>query len=201
MPSQELGVTLFRTGVPMAFKYLCTVAVRVAASIGAAGWYCIEALRHGWQALRYRDSRIPVEVLVASGAGRWRIERELRTGLRQLQRILGELPLADVAIVVQQIITADRQLAGCCHLGHRLDGTHYALWRLALQVNGRRLSSDEILAVLAEQWIALSNQQNGSSVLVPIDVEPREAGTGRRSPTLRPDPLMPFPDGVNPHRA
>jgi hypothetical protein len=55
--------------------------------------------------------------------------------------------------------------------------------------------------VLAEQWIALTNQHSDPSVLVPVDLEPQVSITGRPSPTLRPDPLMPHGDGAYPHRA
>ena len=182
-------------------KHLRTLAVPIMACVFALGRFCVEALRHGWDVLRYRGGKVPMEVLLANGTRRRQIERELQTGLRQLRRILGERPLADIAVVVQQVITTDRQLAGCCHLGHRPGGAQYALWRLALEVNSRPLSSDQLLAVLAEQWMALANQQNGSSVLIPVDLEPDEASPTRRSATLRPDPLMPYPDGVNPHRA
>jgi len=182
-------------------KHLLTLAMLITAWVLALGRYCVEALRHGWEVLRYRDSHVPMEVLLANGTRRREIERELRTGLRQLRRILGDLPLADIRIVVQQVITTDRQLGGCCQLGHRPDGTEYALCRLALQLNGRPLSSDDLLAVLAEQWIVLADQRNDSSVLVPIDIEAGEANLTRRPPTLRPDPLTPYGDGVNAHRA
>jgi hypothetical protein len=115
--------------------------------------------------------------------------------------MLGERPVVDLGVVVQQVITTDRQLAGCSHLGQRPDGTQYALWRLALQVNGRPLGADELLAVLAEQWIALTNQRNGTSVCVPVDFEPGEASAARRSPQLPPDPLTPYSGAGDSHRA
>ena len=198
MPSPPLGITPLRDGSKLMSKRLRTFAVHVIPWVLALGRHGADAVRRGWEALRYRYARVPMEILVADRARRRKIERELRTGLHQLQRILGERPLGDIAVVVQQVITTDRHLAGCCQIGKRPDGTPCALWRLALQVNGRPLSSDELLAVLAEQWIVLASQ--GSNVLVPVDFEPREANPTRRSPALRPDPLMPYPDGANPHR-
>jgi hypothetical protein len=182
-------------------KHLALRAVRITRWFLAVGRSVVEALRSSVEKLRYQDVRVPIEVLAASGTRRRTIEHELRAGLRQLQRILGDLPRPDIAIVVQHVILTDRQLAGCSQLGHRPNGTPYVLWRLALQVNGRPLGSDELLAVLAEQWIALANQQNGPSVLVPVDFEPQAASLSRPSPTLRPDPFMPHGDGANRHRA
>ena len=183
------------------FKQLHTLAIQVIRRICALGGYILERLLCGWEALRYGDGRIPIEVLVANPTRRRRFERKLRVGLRQLQRALGELPPGEIAILVQQVITTDRQLAGCCHFTHGSRGTPSALWRLALQVNGRRLDTDDLLAVLAEQWIALTNQQSDPSVLVPVDFEPQAAIPGEPPPTLRPDPFMPHGDGAYPHHA
>jgi hypothetical protein len=183
------------------FKLLRTFAIHITVWGLAAARHGLEALCSHWEALRYRHDRIPIEVLVTNGTRRRKIERELRAGLRQLQRMLGERPVADVGVVVQQVITMDRQLAGCSHLGQRADGTQYALWRLALQVNGRPLAADELLAVLAEQWIGLAKQRQGTSVLVPVDFEPSEATSSRRAHTLPPDPLMPYSEVRNSHRA
>ena len=82
------------------------------------------------------------------------------------------------------------RLAGCYQLGQRPGGTHFALVRLALQVNGRRLSTDKLLATNAEQCLGLATQQR-PSVLVPIDFEPVQPSEIRRLSELRPDPLAP----------
>lgn len=153
------------------------------------------------QALWYRDSHVPMEVLVAEHGRRHRIGCQLRTGLHQLQLIVEAPDPAHIAIIVQQVIATDRQLAGCYQLGQRPDGAPYALLRLALEVNGLRLGSDELLAALAEQWIGLANLRDAPSVLVPVDFEPTQPNPASRSPSLPPDPLSPFPDGRRPHRA
>ena len=149
-----------------------------------------------WQALRRWRRSVPVEVLIADHARRRALERELRTGLCRLQRALGAQLLDDLAVVVQQVIQTDRQLAGCCQVGQRPAGRRFALIRLALQVNGRRLATDELLAVLAEQCIGLAMREGaGPSVLVPVELEPvgpTEVGHLR---ALRPDPLAPRPNG------
>src|SRR5439155_23001134 len=98
---------------------------------------------------------------------------ELRTGLRRLQRALGAPLPPHAAVVVQQVIRTDRQLAGCYQVGQRPDGCRLALIRLALQVDGRGLDTDELLAALAEQCIGLATQDSGgSSVLVPVELGP-----------------------------
>lgn len=183
------------------FKHLGELAIQIIEWAWALGGYIVECLLSGWEILRYRDIRIRIEVLVANATRRRRLERKLRAGLRTLQRVLGQPSSGEITILVQQVITTDRQLAGCCHLAHRPDGTPSALWRLALQVNGRRLDSDDLLAVLAEQWIALRSQQSDSGVLIPVDLEPQAPVPSRPSPTLRPDPFMPHGDGAYSHRA
>ena len=162
--------------------------------LGAARTRCAGAARRAWRAIRRWRRPVPVEVLIADGARRRQLERELRRGLARLRRVLGVPLPAELAVVVQQVIRTDRQLAGCYHLGQRPDGRRFALVRLALQVNGRRLTTDELLAVLAEQCIGVLTQHS-PSVLVPVELEPGPAES--RPPTpLRPDPLAPHPGGA-----
>jgi len=67
-------------------------------------------------------------------------------------------------------------------------------------VNHRRLSSDDLLAVVAEQWIAITNLQCAPSLLVPIEYESGQTHPEKLASSLRLDPLMPYRDGVHPHR-
>ncbi len=177
-----------------------TYADCISAWLMTAASHVTGAVRFGWEVLRSRDDRIPVEVLVADGKRRRKIERELRASICQLQRVLGPPSLGEFAIVVQQVITIDRQLAGCYQLRQRPDGSRSALLRVALEVNHTRLSSDDLLAVVAEQWIAITNLQDGPSLLVPIEYESGQTNPEKVAPSLRPDPLMPYRDGVHPHR-
>ncbi|MGE3795881.1 MAG: hypothetical protein AB7I38_18415 [Dehalococcoidia bacterium] len=126
-------------------------------------------------------------------ARRRAVEREVRRGLAHLRRVVGTTQPAELAVVVQQVITTDRQLAGCYQLGQRPDGSRFALVRLALQVNGRRLTTDELLAVLAEQCIGVLTQHS-PSVLVPVELDPGPTEPRRPAP-LRPGPLAPHADG------
>jgi len=181
-------------------KHFRTFAHSIAAWLTTAASHVTGAAQFVWEALRYRDDWVALEVLVANGKRRRKIERELRAGLRQLQRVLGPPSLVEIAIVVQQVITMDRQLAGCYQLGQRPDGSQSALLRVALEVNHTRLSSDDLLAVVAEQWIAIANLQSGPSLLVPIEYESGQTQPENHAPSLRLDPLMPYQDGVHPHR-
>lgn len=165
--------------------------------LAAVRFWCMALLSRAWRAVRRWRRPVPVEVLVTDCVKRRALERELRSGMRRLQRVLGAPLPAELAVVVQQVITAERQLAGCYQVGQRPDGTRFALVRLALQVNGRRLSPDELLAALAEQCIGLATQHS-ASVLVPIDFEPgrtEQPADIRRLTALRPDPLAPHTNG------
>jgi hypothetical protein len=142
-----------------------------------------------WQALRRRSHRIPVEVLLVDPTHRRVMKRRLRAALSRLQRAIGNDFPPDTAVIVQRIIVTDRQLAGCYHLEQRSDGTRFALIRLGLEIDGRHLGIDEIISVLAEQYIALAMQQDTAGLLVPIDLYPSHSKSLLHPTPLRPDPL------------
>lgn len=140
--------------------------------------------------------RRPVEVLIADRLQRRRLEQTLRRGLRRLEHALGEAWSTEIAVIVQQVITTDHQLAGCYQTELRSNGVRLTLIRLALEVDGRRLSIDELLAVLAEASIGVALQQRGSpSVLVPVELTPVQPAS-RNITALRPDPLVAHPHGA-----
>jgi hypothetical protein len=158
----------------------------------------VQALTHRlWQAFQRRSHHVPVEVLLVDRAHRRVTKRHLRTALRRLQRALGDGFPSDVAVVLQRIIVTDWQLAGCHYLGQRADGTRFTLIRLGLEIDDRSLGMDEIVSVLAEQCIALTMQQGATSLLVPIDLCPRQSNPFRHPTSLRPDPLAPHVDRMN----
>lgn len=155
----------------------------------------IAAMTGAWRRLRRWRQPLPVEVLISDRTRRRVLERELRWALGRLRRGLGGPIPPELSVLVQQVIRTDRQLAGCYVLGQRADGSRFALVRLALQVDGHRLSTDELLAVLAEQLVGLATQQS-SSVLVPIDLAPAPAPASRTATVLPPDPLAPGANGT-----
>ncbi|MDE3075655.1 MAG: hypothetical protein KGJ86_09505 [Chloroflexota bacterium] len=131
---------------------------------------------------------MPVEVVIADDGRRRALTREITRGLRNLQRIFGSPLPADVVVIAQQVIAKDRQPAGCFQVGMRPDGSRYAVIRLALQANGKRLSTDEVLAALTEQCIGIL-AQDARSIVVPIEFD---AGGDAGVPAELPgDPLAP----------
>lgn len=150
------------------------------ARVQAALMWLVSIPRNDWP--------VPIEVLISSFWTRQSVERRLRHAVRRLERILPH-PSLDIAIVVQQTIVTERQLAGCYQISQRSDENRFALIRLALEVDGRRILTDEMLAVLAEQYIALAMLSSGPSLLVPIDLAPFPQSDPLHSAPLRPDPL------------
>ena len=158
-------------------------------SLWLVAFGALSALRRAVRS--YLDQRrpVPMEVLVKKRTRRRSIERDLQSGLSRLRRTLGTQFPTGVAILVQQVITTDRQLAGCYQLARRRDGGDLTLIRLALQVDGRDLAMDEMLSVLAEQCIGLAVHQAGvGGVLIPIELDPARRREGERLPR---DPLRP----------
>ncbi len=154
-------------------------------------------VRCALQPLYHLRNPVPVEVLIVDRVKRRTLEAELRHGLRRLAGAVGTPVPTHAVVVVQQVLKTDRQFAGWYQLWQRPDGARGVLFRLALEVNGRHLSPDELLAALAEQWIGLAIEQSGSpSLLVPVELDaawPPEVG---RLAALRPDPLAPHPNGA-----
>lgn len=140
------------------------------------------------------DCTVPIEILITGFWRRCWIRARVRCAIRKLQRVLPAPLSLDVAVIVQQIIATEHQLPGCYQITQRSDDSHFALIRLALEVDGRCMTTNELLAVLAEQYIALAMQQNGPSLLVPVDLTSSRAGDTRRPAALRPDPLGPCRD-------
>ena len=160
-----------------------------------AARHCLTAVRQVWRALRPRG--VPVEVLLADRAKRCAIEREISVGLRRLRRILGPTFPPGLAIIVQQTVHADRPLAGCYEVANRSDGESFALVRLALSVDGRRLGIDEVLAVLADQCCALAADRGGPREIVPFELllAPAAPVEPSRPAALRSDPLAAHSNG------
>lgn len=150
----------------------------------------VEGAMHDlWRAFWCRPDCMPVEVLLVDRTLRRATERHLRATLCRLWCTLGDSFPSGTAVIVQRIIVTDHQLAGCYQIGQHPDGTQFALIRLALDVDGHSLSTDEILSVLAEQCIALAMQQSASSLLIPIVLHPAPSGYIRHATPMQSDPL------------
>ncbi len=151
-----------------------------------------------WRLLQRRWHGPSLVVMVADRRCRRAVEREVRCGLRRLTHALTGDGLDNLTIVVQHVIVTDHPLAGCYSIGQRADNSPFTLLRLALSVSGRRLSTDEILAALTEQYLGLVLQQSGGmSVTIPVELDV-VSPTPVSSPHLNGDPLAPSSNGCLP---
>jgi len=128
----------------------------------------------------------PIEVVITDDKRRRALKREIAKALHRLQNLFTSLP-DDVVVVAAQVIPKRRQPAGCFQVGSRADGSRYAVIRLALQVNGHRLSTGEVVATLLEQCLGIV-AQDADSVVVPVEFEP---GSSHEADELPGDPLAP----------
>ncbi len=178
-------------------KYLRNLLACLRARSPTIHNWLVDGVRRGRRALYDLRHPIRVEVLIVDRVKRRNLEVELRRGLRRLGQVVGIPYPTRAAVVVQQVLKTDRQFAGCYQLWHHPDGARCVLFRLALEVNGRPLGPDELLAALAEQWICLAIEQSAApSVLVPVEFDPTHPSETRRLTALRPDPLAPHPNGA-----
>jgi hypothetical protein len=131
----------------------------LAVASGAAGtWLAIHwhALLGAWR-LGRQHRPPPIEVLVGDGRQRRELERALRAAIRQLDGATAVSAPAS-ALVVQRIVwdgwdgDGGRQIHGCARRPARFAADPRPRLCLALEVDGRALPLDEILATLAELW-------------------------------------------------
>jgi hypothetical protein len=108
-----------------------------------------DALQRTWRALPRR--RVPcVEVMLADDGRARAIQRDVRLGMRRLRRALGSTLLRDVSVIVQQTVGANEPPY---ELLERDDESYQVVIRLPLNVDGRTLVPDELLATLADRCI------------------------------------------------
>ena len=152
------------------------------------------ACRQWWAA--HQSASVPTVQVVVSDHRRAReLEQALQRALVRLRRALGHRFWGDdrrLVVVVQHAIGGDRPLAGCTLAGIRRDGSQLILVRLALQARGRDLSTDEVLAALVEQCVALTTQTDVARVSR-SDVPPLDPVTPATPLTLG-TPAVPLPD-------
>jgi hypothetical protein len=125
---------------------LIPLVASLVASLAAAG--C-------WLGITLRPPPIPIEVVSGDRACRRRWQHLLGNGVRRLQRLTGAPTAPALALLVVDSLP-DGQRAALSLLRRRGDGRTVQLVRLALSVPERRLAPDEVLAVLAEQYLAVT---------------------------------------------
>ena len=136
-----------------------------------------------------------VEVVVADARRRRSLKRDVSRGVRRLRRFLGERFPAHLAVIVQQGIYDESQPASKVQRIGRQKGGQAVVVRLALQVNGRRLSTDDILALLTEQCLRLAAGQPTDSTVTITGTTPDGDGAPNNNVAgagLPPDPLLPY---------
>lgn len=170
---------------------------RLRRAVAAAALPLVRAISHFCKVICIRRP-IPVEVLFTDPNQRRTLEREVRRCLRQLHRALGPDFPVGLAVIVQHTVMTDHQLAGCFHIRHRTGGASGALVRLALQIDGRRRTIDEILATLADACVSLADPSSQPGVLVPIAAAMAQPVQSSPVASLRSDPLMPRSNGTIP---
>ncbi len=116
-----------------------------------------------------------------------RLRRELARAARAYARTLGtELP-PGLSIVVQRVVHEGRLLNGLLQAFETAGVRRYVV-HLALSVDGRQVSEDELLAALRHQLTRALEDAIGKPVLnVPLDLEVPRARAGPSVAELRPE--------------
>lgn len=103
----------------------------------------------------YRPAPVPMEVLLADWRCRAAVRRQLGAGLRRLRRLVRGRIVSGVALLIVEWLP-DGSRANCQPVRRRGDGGNGQLITVALTVGERRQTADELLAALAEQYLALT---------------------------------------------
>ena len=117
-----------------------------------------------------------------------RLRREVARAARTYARALGaELP-SGLLVVVERVVHEGRQINGLLQAFEGPDGNRRYIVHLALSVDGRQVSDDELLAALRHQLTGALEEVVGKPVLnVPLDLEVPRARAGATVVELRPE--------------
>ena len=117
-----------------------------------------------------------------------RLCREVSRAARTYARALGaELP-PRLLVVVQRVVYEGRQLNGLLQAFDTPDGSRRYALHLALSINGRQVSEDELLAALRHQLARVLEDAVGKPALsVPLDLEVPRVRAAASIVELRPD--------------
>ena len=124
-----------------------------------------------------RPSPVPIEVILGDHGQRRRWRRLLADGLRRLHRLVGASTGPGLALLVAEWLP-DGQRATCVPARRRADGRTVHLVSLALNVPERRLTPDEVLAALVEQYLALTLASRPRAGRVAASAAPPAADQG-----------------------
>ena len=156
---------------------------------GRIGRACLVATTTCWRAVK-RGLRRRGPIVIVDGRRRQarRFHREVARAARTYARALGvELP-PRLLVVVQRVVHEERQLNGLLQAFDASNGNRRYVAHLALSVNGRQVSDDELLAALRHQLACVLKDIVGEPVLnVPLDLEVPRARAGAPVVELRPE--------------
>lgn len=107
------------------------------------GWFC-------------RPMPVPMEVLLADWRQRAIVRRQLGDGVRRLRRLVRCRGGAEAALLVVEWLP-DGKRAECQPIRRRGDGVTTQLITLALTSGERRYTANELLAAVAEHYLALGS--------------------------------------------
>ena len=117
-----------------------------------------------------------------------RLRHEVSRAARTYARALGaELP-PGLLVVVQRVVYEGRQLNGLLQAFDTPDGSRRYVLHLAMSINGRQVSEDELLAALRHQLARVLEDAVGKPALsVPLDLEVPRVRAAASIVELRPD--------------
>lgn len=171
--------------------------IGLSGTLGAAAtWLAIH--RHALLGARryWRQHRPPpVEVVVADPQARRRTERAIIAAIAQLGGAHGGVSPAS-ALIAQRIIwdgwsgEGGRQIHACARRPARFAADPRPRFFLALEVDGRALPLDEILAALTELWsLHLKGDDRDFVPILLGPAAPQRRPQNEASPHRRPSPL------------
>ena len=117
-----------------------------------------------------------------------RLRREVARATQTYARALGAQLPPGLLVVVQRVVYEGRQLNGLLQAFEMPNGNRRYVVHLALSINGRQVSEDELLAALRHQMARVLEDVAGKPALsVPLDLEVPRVRASAPIVELRPD--------------
>jgi hypothetical protein len=141
-----------------------------------------------WRAALTRLRPAPAVIVDVRRRQTRRLRREVARAARTYARALGaEIP-PRLLVIVQRVVYEGRQLNALLQAFDASDGSRRYVLHLALSINGRQVSEDELLAALRHQLAHVLEDAVGKPALsVPLDLEVPRVRASAPIVELRPD--------------
>lgn len=162
-------------------------SIRVAASRSAGG--CAETVATSWRVAARRLCRPGPTVIVDVRRRHARgLRREVARAARTYAGALGAEMPPRLLVVVQRVVYEGRQLNALLQAFDARDGSRRYVLHLALFVNGRQVSEEQLLAALRHQLAHVLEDAVGKPALsVSLDLEVPRVRASAPIVELRPD--------------